>query len=143
MNGAGAVLEGPIRQTGYIVRDLDQAIGRWCALGIGPWFTIRNLEQHGQPNLLIDVASKVAHDFYNREGVEVSNARGDTWRTFGDENLGLYGGSRLNIDFTDRKDPNAANGISTGRILNTRSFLGYAWDCCGVEINYATFNLPP
>jgi catechol 2,3-dioxygenase-like lactoylglutathione lyase family enzyme len=39
------VLEGPIRQTGYIVRDLDEAIRRWCALGIGPWFTIRNLEQ--------------------------------------------------------------------------------------------------
>jgi hypothetical protein len=67
----------------------------WLASYLLPGFvegqvkdTIRDLEQHGQPNLLIDVASKVAHDFYNREGVDVSNARGDTWRTFGDENLG-------------------------------------------------------
>jgi catechol 2,3-dioxygenase-like lactoylglutathione lyase family enzyme len=39
------VLEGPIRQVGYIVRDLDDAIHRWTALGIGPWFTIRDLRQ--------------------------------------------------------------------------------------------------
>jgi hypothetical protein len=39
------VLEGSIRQVGYIVRNLDEAMSRWRALGIGPWFTIRNLEQ--------------------------------------------------------------------------------------------------
>jgi Glyoxalase/Bleomycin resistance protein/Dioxygenase superfamily len=42
---ASAVLEGPIRQIGYVVRDLDAALQSWCALGVGPWFTIRNLEQ--------------------------------------------------------------------------------------------------
>jgi glyoxalase/bleomycin resistance protein/dioxygenase superfamily protein len=41
------VLEGPIRQVGYIVSDLDAAIARWCAIGVGPWFTIRNLPQTG------------------------------------------------------------------------------------------------
>ena len=41
------VLEGPIRQVGYIVRDLDAAMRSWCALGVGPWFTIRNIEQKG------------------------------------------------------------------------------------------------
>ncbi|MEX0665978.1 MAG: VOC family protein [Acidimicrobiia bacterium] len=40
-----AVLEGPIRQIGYIVRDLDAAVQSWCALGVGPWFTVRNMEQ--------------------------------------------------------------------------------------------------
>lgn len=39
------VLEGPIRQIGYVVRDLDAAMRSWCALGVGPWFTIRSLEQ--------------------------------------------------------------------------------------------------
>ena len=39
------VLEGPVRQVGYVVRDLDAAIRSWCALGVGPWFTMRNLEQ--------------------------------------------------------------------------------------------------
>jgi len=39
-----AVLEGSIRQIGYIVRDLDAAMQSWCELGVGPWFTMRNLE---------------------------------------------------------------------------------------------------
>jgi catechol 2,3-dioxygenase-like lactoylglutathione lyase family enzyme len=32
------VLEGPIRQVGYVVRDLDAALRAWCALGVGPWY---------------------------------------------------------------------------------------------------------
>lgn len=39
------VLDGPIRQIGYIVRDLDAAMESWRALGVGPWFTIRELTQ--------------------------------------------------------------------------------------------------
>ena len=57
--------------------------------------------------------------------------------------LGLYGGTRLNIDFTDRVDESDPEmKLSEGRLLNTRSFLGYSWDCCGVQLNYDTFNLP-
>jgi hypothetical protein len=41
------VLEGSIRQVGYIVRDLDAAIRSWLPLGVGPWFTIRKLAQKG------------------------------------------------------------------------------------------------
>jgi catechol 2,3-dioxygenase-like lactoylglutathione lyase family enzyme len=43
----GAVLDGPIRQVGYIVRDLDVAIASWCSLGVGPWYTIREMPQPG------------------------------------------------------------------------------------------------
>jgi hypothetical protein len=39
------VLPGEIRQIGYVVRDLDVAMRSWCDLGVGPWFTLRNLEQ--------------------------------------------------------------------------------------------------
>jgi catechol 2,3-dioxygenase-like lactoylglutathione lyase family enzyme len=39
------VLEGPVRQIGYVVRDLDAAIRSWRTLGVGPWFTIRNFKQ--------------------------------------------------------------------------------------------------
>jgi hypothetical protein len=39
------VLEGPIRQVGYIVRDLDAAMRSWSLLGVGPWFTGRDVEQ--------------------------------------------------------------------------------------------------
>ena len=48
--------------------------------------TIRDVERT-QPNLFEDIGSKVAHDHYNREGVVVTNRRGDRWRTFGDDNL--------------------------------------------------------
>lgn len=41
------VLDGSIRQVGFVVRDLDAALHSWCALGVGPWFTVRNLEQTG------------------------------------------------------------------------------------------------
>ena len=37
------VLPGPIRQIGYIVTDLDQAIANWLELGVGPWFVMREL----------------------------------------------------------------------------------------------------
>lgn len=43
-----AVLEGPIRQIGYVVRDLDAAMQSWYRLGVGPWFTMRKLEQQGR-----------------------------------------------------------------------------------------------
>jgi Glyoxalase/Bleomycin resistance protein/Dioxygenase superfamily len=38
-------LPGPIRQIGYVVRDLDTALEGWVELGIGPWFVIRGLPQ--------------------------------------------------------------------------------------------------
>jgi hypothetical protein len=40
-----AILPGEIRQNGYVVRDLDAAMEAWIAVGIGPWFTIRELQQ--------------------------------------------------------------------------------------------------
>ena len=36
---------GPIRQAGYVVRDIDAAIAGWCRVGVGPWFTLRDLTQ--------------------------------------------------------------------------------------------------
>ncbi len=41
------VLEGAIRQIGYVVPDLDAAIAPWLELGTGPWLTIRDMPQHG------------------------------------------------------------------------------------------------
>ena len=38
-------LPGPIRQTGYVVRDLQASVEAWRSLGIGPWYTIRELTQ--------------------------------------------------------------------------------------------------
>jgi Glyoxalase/Bleomycin resistance protein/Dioxygenase superfamily len=38
-----SVLPGPIRQIGYVVTDLDQALRSWVELGVGPWLVIRGL----------------------------------------------------------------------------------------------------
>ena len=37
------VLPGPIRQIGYVVTDLDEALASWVELGVGPWLVIRGL----------------------------------------------------------------------------------------------------
>ncbi len=37
------VLPGPVRQIGYVVTDLDQAMAGWLELGVGPWFVMRGL----------------------------------------------------------------------------------------------------
>ncbi|OBB82733.1 VOC family protein [Mycolicibacterium peregrinum] len=39
------VLPGEVRQIGYVVTDLDDAISGWLKMGVGPWFVIRNLPQ--------------------------------------------------------------------------------------------------
>jgi hypothetical protein len=38
-----SVPPGPIRQIGYVVTDLDQALASWVELGVGPWFVMRGL----------------------------------------------------------------------------------------------------
>ena len=47
------VLPGPVRQIGYVVTDLDQAIAGWLELGVGPWFVLRGLplraDYRGEP----------------------------------------------------------------------------------------------
>ncbi len=55
MSHPSDILPGAIRQIGYVVRDLDAAMQSWCSLGVGPWLTMRNLEQpncvyRGQPS---------------------------------------------------------------------------------------------
>jgi lipopolysaccharide assembly outer membrane protein LptD (OstA) len=56
---------------------------------------------------------------------------------FGDGTSGLYAGTRIGYDFTDRFI--SEGNISKGRLRNSRSYAGYQWDCCGVQFNYNTF----
>ena len=46
-------LPGPVRQMGYVVTDLDQAMAGWLELGVGPWFVMRGLplqaDYRGEP----------------------------------------------------------------------------------------------
>jgi hypothetical protein len=36
-------LPGRVRQVGFVVHDLDRAVQSWLAVGVGPWFVIRNV----------------------------------------------------------------------------------------------------
>ena len=55
----------------------------------------------------------------------------------GDDLRGWYGGSRIGYDFTNRFITDT--DVSGGRLINSRSYFGYSWDCCGVQFNYNTF----
>lgn len=55
----------------------------------------------------------------------------------GDDFRGWYGGSRIGYDFTNRFISDTE--ISQGRLMNSRSYFGYSWDCCGLQFNYNTF----
>jgi hypothetical protein len=65
MSDATHILPGPIHQIGYVVRDLDAAMQSWCKIEVGPWFTMRNLEQkncwyrgrHCEPTVSIGIAN--------------------------------------------------------------------------------------
>ncbi|MDD5399504.1 MAG: VOC family protein [Dehalococcoidia bacterium] len=34
---------GPVRQVGYVVKDIEKSMREWLALGVGPWHYIDNL----------------------------------------------------------------------------------------------------
>lgn len=41
---AAPVFPGPIRQSGFVVRDLDAALAHWVGvLGVGPWLTLERV----------------------------------------------------------------------------------------------------
>ena len=44
----------------------------------------------------------------------------------GDDSRGVYGGSRISYDFTNRFVTDTE--VSRGRLINSRSYIGYAWD---------------
>ena len=33
-----STLLGPVRQVGYVIRDIERAMAGWLAVGVGPWF---------------------------------------------------------------------------------------------------------
>lgn len=48
---------GPVRQVGYVVKDIERAMQHWLALGVGPWFYKAQVEStefsyHGKPSRL-------------------------------------------------------------------------------------------
>lgn len=93
-----------------------------------------------------DKLTVAAHYYFSRQikvepnAFEAGTFPGDQITTtvqLGNDLRGLYGGSRISYDFTSRFISDTQ--ISRGRLMASRSYVGYSWDCCGVQFNYNTF----
>lgn len=61
-----SLLFGAVRQVGYVVRDIEQAMRQWVALGVGPWFykqvvVSTEFRYYGQPSALPDLSIALAN----------------------------------------------------------------------------------
>jgi hypothetical protein len=61
-----SLLFGAVRQVGYVVRDIEQAMRQWAALGVGPWFykevvVSTEFRYYGQPSALPDLSIALAN----------------------------------------------------------------------------------
>ena len=59
-------LFGPVRQVGYVVRDIEAAMRHWAALGVGPWFYKARIEStefsyYGKPSRLPQLSIALAN----------------------------------------------------------------------------------
>lgn len=46
-DSATSVFPGAVRQFGFVVTNLDEAIAAWVGLGVGPWFVTREIKMEG------------------------------------------------------------------------------------------------
>lgn len=85
----------------------------------------------------IDLVPSLAQ-YANEAGKEPGTLRGSQWSPsvfIGDRNKGLYGGASVFFDFENRR----ATGLSSR--ISSLYTLGYAGKCCGVALQYYTFNV--
>lgn len=59
-------LFGPVRQVGYVVRDIEKAMRHWAELGVGPWFYKENVVSteytyYGKPSALPKLSIALAN----------------------------------------------------------------------------------
>ena len=71
---------GPIRQIGYLVEDLDEAVQQWLTLtGVGPWTCFRDVtleaERYGEPTR---VRMNVALSYQGEMQIELIEVLNDT-----------------------------------------------------------------
>ncbi|MAZ88749.1 MAG: hypothetical protein CL693_14005 [Cellvibrionaceae bacterium] len=71
---------GPIRQHGYLVKDLDTAIDFWLEkLGVGPWFGYRNVMLRSEfENQSNDIRLDVGLAYQNGVQIELIHQTDDT-----------------------------------------------------------------
>jgi len=61
-----SILFGTVRQVGYVVRDIEQAMRQWAGLGVGPWFYKEDVvstefRYYGKPSVLPKLSIALAN----------------------------------------------------------------------------------
>lgn len=72
---------GTVRQVGYVVRDIEKAMARWAALGVGPWFYKEDVvsteyRYYGKPSALPKLSIALANS--GDMQIELIQQRDDT-----------------------------------------------------------------
>ncbi|MDM7923932.1 MAG: LPS assembly protein LptD [Pyrinomonadaceae bacterium] len=85
----------------------------------------------------IDLVPSLAQ-YANKAGKEPGTLRGSQWSPsvfIGNRDKGLYGGASVFFDFENRR----ATRLSP--LISSLYTLGYSGDCCGMAVQYYTFNV--
>jgi LPS-assembly protein len=85
----------------------------------------------------VDLVPSLAQ-YANKAGKEPGTLRGSQWSPsvfVGNRDKGLYGGASVFFDFENRR----ATRLSP--LISSLYTLGYSGDCCGMAIQYYTFNV--
>jgi hypothetical protein len=78
---------GPVRQVGYVVKDIEEAMQEWLNLGVGPWFLtgkvpVENFQYMGKPSDL-DMSVALTHSGYVQvELIRQNNDASSLYRDF-------------------------------------------------------------
>ncbi|MFC1886108.1 VOC family protein [Thermodesulfobacteriota bacterium] len=78
---------GPVRQVGYVVKDIEKAMPEWLNLGVGPWFftqkvPVENFQYMGKPSNL-DMSIALTNSGYVQvELIQQNNDAPSLYRDF-------------------------------------------------------------
>lgn len=78
---------GPVRQVGYIVRDIEKAMKDWIHIGVGPWFglekiPVTNFQYMGKPSAMSMSAAVTFAGYIEIELISPTNDAPSLYRDF-------------------------------------------------------------
>lgn len=86
-----SALFGKVNQIGYVVKDIEAAMQHWLALGVGPWFHVKDVQMEsyrhrGQPSSARFSAAVANSGDMQIELIQPTNQEPSSWKEFLDAN---------------------------------------------------------
>jgi hypothetical protein len=115
---------GPLRQVGYVVKDIEKAMVQWVNIGIGPWYyaetvPVENFQYMGKPS---DVKISIAltnSGYIQIELIQQKNDAPSLYRDFIKTNgEGMHHVSYWTEDFDEKNDLLLSDGFTVGHSGN-------------------------